>query len=379
MYIVEAERSVSKEFLCEIRDVRVVRHYGDPTAEYREAVNTVAIRDRSHRGRIRIDGKAPMATLQGIVTGRMPVAPNQIAEGLWKGESFYSAVLTPKGRVVTDLRIMWDNHHLEQESLFLDLPYIGMTPFMEYLRRTVPPRLAKIEDISESTGTLSFVGPEAERTVNQFVLGSSECQDELNDLGPGDYVIANSLNTGGDDFRIVRMEDVSGGGWDVYSSRKNIRDLWLRLTGAGVQALGASVWEILRVEGGVAAFGQDVSDSNILPETGLVDRAVDHNKGCYTGQEVVVRVRDRGRVNRLLCGFRLNGDMLPKTGEKLFVGDREVGWLTSTVESPRADGAIALGYLRQDLAENEVITVGLSGEVKATVVALIQDWLELQN
>ena len=110
-----------------------------------------------------------------------------------------------------------------------------------------------------------------------------------------------------------------------------------------------------------------------------MDRAVDHNKGCYTGQEVVVRVRDRGRVNRLLCGFRLNGDMLPKTGEKLFVGDREVGWLTSTVESPRADGAIALGYLRQDLAENEVITVGLSGKVKATVVALIQDWLELQN
>ena len=187
---------------------------------------------------------------------------------------------------MTDLRIMWDNHHLEQESLFLDIPYIGMTPFMEYLRRTVPPRLAKVEDISEATGILSFVGPEAERTVNQFLLGSSECQAELNDLSPGDYVIANSLNIGGGDFRIVRMEDVSGGGWDVYSSRENIKDLWLQLTGAGVQALGASVWEILRVEAGVAAFGQDVCDSNILPETGLVDRAVDHKIYKEVGGEI---------------------------------------------------------------------------------------------
>ena len=351
----------------------MVRHQGDPVKEYRDAVNTVAMRDRSHRGRIRVDGKAPLDALQGILTGRMPSAPIQSTEVDWKGKSFYSAVLTPKAKVVTDLRIMWGNHYSEQESLFLDVPYIGLAPFIEYLRRTVPPRLATVEDISEVTGLLSFVGPEATKVVAKFLLGSSSKISVLKDCEQGDYVLS---NLDGGDIRIVRMQDVSGGGWDVYSSRKNIRDLWSRLTSAGIQAFGASVWEILRVEEGIAAFGQDISDSNIFPETGLVDRAVDHNKGCYTGQEVIVRVRDRGRVNRLLSGFRLHGEVLPKIGEKLFVGDREVGWLTSIVQSPRASGTVALGYLRQDLSVKDVITVGSSSAFKATAISLGSNWLE---
>ena len=370
---------------CKVRGVQVVRHQGDPVKEYRDAVNTVAMRDRSHRGRIRVDGKAPLDALQGILTGRMPIAPIQLlhsqeqgwrhppTEVVWKGKSFYSAVLTPKGRVVTDLRIMWGNHYSEQESLFLDVPYIGLAPFIEYLRRTVPPRLATVEDISEGTGLLSFVGPGATKVVAKFLLGSSSQISVLNDCEQGDYVLS---NLDGGDIRIVRMQEVSGGGWDVYSSKKSIRDLWSRLTSAGIQAFGASVWEILRVEEGVAAFGQDISDSNILPETGLVDKAVDHNKGCYTGQEVIVRVRDRGRVNRLLSGFRLHGEVLPKIGEKLFVADREVGWLTSIVQSPRAGGTVALGYLRQDLSVKDVITVGSSSEFKATAISLGSNWLE---
>jgi len=108
-----------------------------------------------------------------------------------------------------------------------------------------------------------------------------------------------------------------------------------------------------------------------------VDKAVDHNKGCYTGQEIVVRVRDRGRINRLLSGFCLHGEILPKIGEKLFVGDREVGWLTSIVQSPRAGGTVALGYVRQDLSARDIITVGPSSEFKATAISLCSNWLDL--
>lgn len=365
---------VSDVSWCEVRGVQVVRHQGDPVKEYRDAVNTVAVRDRSHRGRIRVDGKTPVAALQGILTGRMPVAPVQSTEVVWKGKSFYSAVLTPKARVVTDLRIMWGSHHAEQETLFLDVPYIGLTPFIEYLRRTVPPRLATFEDITEETGLLSFVGPEATKIVAKFLLGSNNQTALLNDCEHGDYLLS---NLDGGDIRIVRMEEVSVGGWNVFSSKKNVRDLWARLKSARVQAFGASVWEILRVEAGVPAFGQDIGDANIFPETGLVDKAVDHNKGCYTGQEIVVRVRDRGRINRLLSGFCLHGEILPKIGEKLFVGDREVGWLTSIVQSPRAGGTVALGYVRQDLSARDIITVGPSSEFKATAISLCSNWLDL--
>jgi len=370
---------VSKESVCEIRGVRVVRHYGDPVTEYRNAVNSVAIRDRSHRGRIRVEGKAPLVALQGVLTGSMPTAPIQTTTDCWKGKRFYSAVLTPKARVITDLQIMWGSRHSQPESLFLDVPYIGMTPFMEYLRKTVPPRLAIVEDISEVSGLLSFVGPESSSLVARLLLGSIKYQPKLNDLELGDYIVVNPSNRNSSDIRIVRMEEISGGGWDVYSSKENIEDLWVSLIADGIQAIGGSIWETLRVEGGVAAFGQDICDSNIFPETGLVEKAIDHSKGCYTGQEVIVRVRDRGRVNRLLCGFRFHGEVLPKVSEKLFVGDREVGWLTSIVQSPRAGGAIALGYLRQDLTSSDSITVGFSSDLKATKVPLDRDWLRFTN
>lgn len=357
---------------CEVRGVRVARHHGDPIKEYQEAVNTTAIRDRSHRTRLRISGKAPVATLQGILTGRMPAAPVLLTEAMWKGKSFYSAVLTPKARVVTDLGIMWGDQSA-QESLFLDIPHIGKAPFIEYLSRTVPPRLATFTDVSKETGLLSFVGPEATNVVARFVLGTANQVAVLNDCEEGEYI---QLGVNDSDVRIVRMEEVSGGGWNVFSSKDNIGSLWSRLARSGIQPLGASIWETLRIEAGVPAFGQDIGDSNILPETGLIDKAVDHNKGCYTGQEVIVRVRDRGRVNRLLSGFRLHGEVLPGAGEKLFVEGREVGWLTSIAESPRAGGTVALGYLRQGLLQSDVITVGPSGKFQATVISLGPNWLE---
>ena len=362
---------MSEPSFCEIRGARVVRHLGDPIEEYESAANTVAIRDRSHRARLSVEGKEPLLALQGILTARMPIAPTIVAKDVWQGSSFYSAVLTPKARVVTDLNIMWGVQP-EREILFLDVPYIGITPLTEYLGRVLPPRLARINDISEKTGLLTLMGPEAAEVVVRLLSSRGSRVTDLSNWGEGDYVLSQEGET---EVRIVKTMEVLGGGWNVFASRNMIEDLWTYFLGQGIQPVGASVWEILRVEGGVPAFGQDVGDSTLFPETGLVDKAIDHNKGCYTGQEVIVRVRDRGRVNRLLCGFHLHGDIAPRNGEVLLVQDRKVGWLTTIVESPRAGGLVALGYLRQDLAPNDIITVGAPTGPEVKAVPLGPDWL----
>ena len=362
---------MSEPSFCEIRGARVVRHLGDPIEEYESAANTVAIRDRSHRARLSVEGKEPLLALQGILTARMPIAPTIVAKDVWQGSSFYSAVLTPKARVVTDLNIMWGVQP-EREILFLDVPYIGITPLTEYLGRVLPPRLARINDISEKTGLLTLMGPEAAEVVVRLLSSRGSRVTDLSNWGEGDYVLSQEGET---EVRIVKTMEVLGGGWNVFASRNMIEDLWTYFLGQGIPPVGASVWEILRVEGGVPAFGQDVGDSTLFPETGLVDKAIDHNKGCYTGQEVIVRVRDRGRVNRLLCGFHLHGDIAPRNGEVLLVQDRKVGWLTTIVESPRAGGLVALGYLRQDLAPNDIITVGAPTGPEVKAVPLGPDWL----
>ena len=127
-----------------VRGVEVARHYGDPAEEYTSAVSGVAMRDRSHRSRLLVTGRAPVDTLSGVLTGRMPRPPAGSPGGAVRGMAEYSVVLTPKGRVLADLRAMWGPSP-EEESLFLDVPAPALDPLLAHLRRYVPPRLAAVE------------------------------------------------------------------------------------------------------------------------------------------------------------------------------------------------------------------------------------------
>jgi folate-binding Fe-S cluster repair protein YgfZ len=97
---------------------------------------------------------------------------------------------------------------------------------------------------------------------------------------------------------------------------------------------------------------------------------VDHAKGCYTGQEVVVRIRDRGHVNRRLCRLRLGDAPTPAAGtEVLREGDeRAVGRVTSAAASPRL-GTLALAYLRREVAPGERVRLASPGGTQAVVEA----------
>lgn len=363
-----------------VRGVEVPRHYGDPAAEYRATREGLAIRDRSHRARLLVRGRAPIAALQGVLTGRMPSAPGALRKGLVSAPIEYSAVLTPKGRMIADLRAMWGPDPNE-ESLFLDVPAAAAEPLLAHLRRFVPPRLADIEDVTAHSGLATVLGPSAADTIAEIVLDSASHAADVEGLAEGEFLEARRdeyEDEGiGKGVRVARTCDVDVPAWDIFLPAGRFGEVWDRFIKAGAAPIGAGVWDTLRVEAGRPAYGGDMDDSTILSETGLVDRSVDHTKGCYTGQEVIVRIRDRGHVNRSLRGLLLAEGPAPQLGVGLFRGDRVVGEITSAVESPRRAGPIGLCYVRREISHDEQVTVGSPEGPSATVRELGPGWTSL--
>ena len=163
------------------------RHYGDPAAEYQAAREGLAIRDRSHRARLLVLGRAPIAALQGVLTGRMPGAPSLSPKGLLGGRIEYSAVLTPKGRMIADLRAMWGPDP-DEEGLILDIPAAAIEPLLAHLKRYVPPRLATIEDVTADSGLVTVLGPEAPDTIAEIILDSGSHAAEVEGLAEGEFL-----------------------------------------------------------------------------------------------------------------------------------------------------------------------------------------------
>jgi tRNA-modifying protein YgfZ len=117
----------------------------------------------------------------------------------------------------------------------------------------------------------------------------------------------------------------------------------------------ADAWELARVEAGMPRFGREFDDGSMPAEVGLVPLAISFSKGCYPGQEPVARLQYRGHANRGLRGLELQSG-LPAAGEPVMAGDREVGRVTSPVESPRF-GPISLAVLRREVADGDRVTV----------------------
>ena len=353
-----------------VRESEMPRHYGDPTEEYDAAIRSVAVRDRSHRSRLLVRGSAPVETLTGVFTGQMPSALEPLDGAGMKGVAQYSAVLTAKGKMVADLRIM-RGPESEDDSLFLDIPGSATKSLVKHLGRCVPPRLATIDNVSNETGLLAVLGPEGAPAISEFVRDRHVSIDSLMGLGEGEFLVS---GTGVDQVRVVKTLEVNTPAWDLFVSDKQATVLWRKLIHHGAKPIGVSVWDVLRVEAGRPAYGQDMDDSTILSETGIVDRAVDHNKGCYTGQEVIVRIRDRGHVNRSLRGLLLADGPIPKSNAELFYDGRAAGHITSVVESPRSGGGIALGYVRKEVLMGERVAVASPDGPTAEVRNLSSNW-----
>ncbi len=318
---------------------------------YDAAVARAAWRGADDRVVIAFAGPKAAETLNGLLT-------NDIAR-LSPGRGVYAAALTPKGKVIADVRVFAD----DDGGFIVDTSAAAGVPLLAMLRKFVNPRLARYADISAQRRTIRVAGSDAARVV---AAATGVSRTALDALAP----FATTAGAAGSaPLRVVRAPDLGVPCFDVLCDTA-ARETLAAAIAADAEPLDAGSAEVLRIEAGWPRFGADFDESVLAQEAGL-DRlgGISFDKGCYTGQETVARVHFRGHVNRVLRGLR-SRELITPGADILSTDGRPVGTVRSAAVSPRL-GPIALAYVRREVADGEAVSVaGVSGAVTATVAGL---------
>ncbi|HEX6966819.1 MAG TPA: glycine cleavage T C-terminal barrel domain-containing protein [Gemmatimonadaceae bacterium] len=330
----------------------VVLHYGDVSAEYAALRSRAMLVDRSARGRFVVSGPRAAELIGGLVTNDV--------QALTPGHGQYAAALTPKGKIVADVRIF-----ARDGSLLIDVPPRALEGWNATIKKYINPRLAPYEDISSTMRQLGVYGVAA-RGIVAKALGVTP--DGLAALPPYGHIRAN------DDTNavIARVPDLALEGYELFVPSEAFDGVWQRLMRGGATPTGLTAWEIARIEAGRPEWGLDMDDTTIPQEANFDELgAISYTKGCYVGQEVVARVHFRGHVNKHLRGLLCGETEPPPTGATLLNdAGKSVGDVRSTAISPRL-GAIALAIVRREVEPGATLAVHWEGgEAQADVSAL---------
>jgi folate-binding protein YgfZ len=300
---------------------------------YAACTQGAAVVDRSAMGKLLLTGDEAATFLDGQVS-------NDIAT-LEAGHGRYATLLTNKGRMLGDLRVLHTG-----DGLLLTTERVALQALFDQVRRGLIGWQAELHKRTVELALLSLVGPRAEEVVRAAGLPIPGVQEH---------------DVAGE---VVRT-DV---GLDVLPAADRAAEVHAALLAAGAVEASEAAAEVVRVEHGRPRYGIDLDETVMPEEAGIVDRAVSFTKGCYVGQETVARLHWKGKPNRHLRGLRLSGpvasgSVVTTIGEAA----REVGTVGSAVVSPRL-GPIALAILRREVSPGDRVTVGAEG-VEAEVVA----------
>jgi len=147
--------------------------------------------------------------------------------------------------------------------------------------------------------------------------------------------------------RIVFTHRFAEPGWDIWSdsARHDAEKL-----STAFSLLDSAAAEVMRIEQGIPRWGSELTEEIIPIEANLEQRAIDYEKGCYIGQEVISRIKMSGQTNKRLCGLIPLEDVPLQPTMKLAAPStegKEIGWITSATHSERMGKEIALGYVKR--------------------------------
>jgi tRNA-modifying protein YgfZ len=307
--------------------------------DYAAARESSALVDLEERGVLDVTGPQRQKFLQAMLTNEV--------EALGAGEGRPAALLDVKGHVQALFRVLVTKDAVLLETRTDRLSLVEST--LVHYRVAAPVRFRVVP-----TAVFGLLGPQAEAALR---AGGAEIPP-----GPPESHVATSLY--GIPARVARAGDLPLGGFAVHVAPEAAGGLRSALAGAGVRTAGREALDALRIEAFRPWLGEDVTEANLLHETGLVAEYCSFGKGCYLGQEVVARLDARGgNVNKALRGLRL-AQPAPRDAP-LLAGGKEVGRVTTSAISPRS-GPIALAYVhRAHFASGTVVEVA-GGE--ATIV-----------
>jgi len=310
---------------------------------YGAARHRAAFAARSDRGLIVVSGADRAAYLQGLLT-------NDVAS-LAAGAGVYAAYLTPQGRMITDLFV-----YELGDVMLVTVARAETEAVLSRFDQFLFGEDVKLGNVTDAFAHVSVVGPHAAEVV-AGAIGDSAARGALDSLAEHGSA---RLTFRGQPAIVTRETDAGEPGFGVYIDRTLADAFTSSLRASDVAELDAQTLDALRVEAGVPWFGRDMDGETIPLEAGIESRAISFTKGCYVGQEVIIRVlhRGHGKVARKLASLVLDGDDVPRAGAAVTSGDREVGSVTSAAWSPRAGHAIALAYLHRDfLAPGTAVAV----------------------
>ena len=311
------------------------------TEDYQTARQRVAVIDRAERRCIVLSGADRASYLQGLLT-------NDVV-ALQPGTGCYAAYLTPQGRMIADLFV-----YELGDVILLTVPREQHRVVLEKLDQFIFSEDVQLGDVSETFSTVAIVGPEAARVISELT-GLPEA-----DLAAMGEHGNRRATFEGQAVIVTRVADTGEPGYDVHAEAPVIEILRHALARAGAPLLDPETADALRVEAGVPRFGRDMDEETIPLEAGIESRAISFSKGCYVGQEVIIRVlhRGHGRVARKLVGLTIEGETVPAAGTRAVAGGRDIGEVTSSAMSPALNRPIALAYLHRDfLAPGTTVTV----------------------
>lgn len=319
-----ADAKLGTWFGCALPD-----DFGDWRAEYSFARKTVALIDKNYRAYFSFTGPDRARYLNAILTSDI--------KNLAENRGTVSLLLNPQGRILAEV----ETYALRDKLFCLSYTMIRER-LIAWMDKYIIMDDVTLADESEQHATLALEGPLAAEAVRQVsgiaLAGMTDLESQEASVG----IVP---------CRVVKRSPGGIAGAEFMTSRANIETLWTLLSEAvekhGGGAMGYTALSSLRLEQGIPWFGYDFGEKQIPHEAGLQDSHISYTKGCYTGQEIVERVRSRGQTNRVRVLMKFAGTA-PQAGAALLAEEKEVGYVTRAGFSQELQTNIGMGYIRRE-------------------------------
>lgn len=325
--------------------------YTSTSEEYGLVESGTGILDLSHRGKLRLSGKEHLRFLQGMLS-------NDVMK-LETGRGLHATLLNVKGKMLADLYL-----YKEDDYVLVDLEHQIHINIHELLLKYRLSYKAQIENITDQFVLLSLIGNGVKQFMNEFLDIQSLNMDGMS---------ISTFRHKESDIIIVTPKRAKFDSVDIYIPVNNIDFVYeiigYKVNGIKTGLIGYDTYEIMRVEAGIPRYGIDMDENTIPIEAGLWD-ALNFEKGCYIGQEVIARIKWRGHVNRHLSLIEIQGSDIPSFRDKIYIKDKEIGYVTSSVFSYERNNVIALCYLRRGFNDtgSDLKVISRGSEIEGKVV-----------
>jgi folate-binding protein YgfZ len=324
--------------------------FSDWRGEYDFARNSVALIDKNYRAYLSFAGPDRVRYLNAILTNNI--------KDLATGQGTVSLLLNPQGHILAEIET-----YALAESLFCVSYAMIRALLIEVLEKFIIMDDVTLTDETERYATLALEGPKSAAVVHEVSSVDIAALDELS---------FRDASAGSIPCRIVKRSPGKIPGAEFVVERDKVALLWKILLEAarkhGGGPMGYTALSALRLEMGVPWFGYDFGEKQIPHEAGLQDSHISYTKGCYTGQEIVERVRSRGHANRVRVSLKFSATGPLAETMPLFADGKEIGFVTRTAFSPSIEALIGMGYVRRE--HSAAGTILECGGIKAEIIQL---------